>query len=61
MNRKWTAVALLTVLMLSVCVLALAEEPTDPVYPNPGPLEEHEHTVSIKIVDRGYTAHRLHE
>ena len=61
MNRKWMAVALLPVLMLSVCVLALAEEPTDPVYPVPGPLEKHEHTISIKIVDRGYTAHRLNE
>ena len=61
MNRKWIAIVTLLVLMLSVCVLAAAEEPTDPVYPVPGPLEKHEHTVSIKIVDRGYTAHRLNE
>ena len=61
MSRKWMAAAALLVLMLSVCVLAAAEEPTDPVYPVPGPLEKHEHTVSIKIVDRGYTAHRLNE
>ena len=61
MSRKWMAAAALLVLMLSVCVFAAAEEPTDPVYPVPGPLEKHEHTVSIKIVDRGYTAHRLQE
>ena len=61
MSRKWMAAAALLVLMLSVCVFAAAEEPTDPVYPVPGPLEKHEHTVSVKIVDRGYTAHRLHE
>ena len=61
MNKKWIAIVTLLVLMLSVCVFAAAEEPTDPVYPVPGPLEKHEHTVSIKIVDRGYTAHRLQE
>ena len=61
MSRKWMAAAALLVLMLSVCVFALAEEPTDPVYPVPGPLEKHEHTVSVKIIDRGYTAHRLQE
>ena len=61
MSRKWMAAAALLVLMLLVCVFALAEEPTDPVYPEPGPLEKHEHTISIKIVDRGYTAHRLNE
>ena len=61
MNKKWMAIVTLLVLILSVCVFALAEEPTDPVYPVPGPLEKHEHTVSVKIVDRGYTAHRLQE
>ena len=59
MNRKWIAIAVLLVLILSVCLFAAAEEATDPVYP--GQSGTHEHDVQIKIMDRGYTAHRLHE
>ena len=57
MNRKWMAVVTLLVLMLSVCVLALAEEPTDPA----GSPEEHEHTESVQIISISQSGHWLHK
>ena len=57
MNKKWMAVVALLVLMLSVCVLAAAEEPTDPA----GSPEEHEHTVSVQIISISQSGHWLHK
>lgn len=59
MNRRRIAIATLLVLVLCACLFAAAEEATDPVYP--GQSGTHEHDVQIKIKDRGYTAHLLHE